>query len=100
MRKSFRHVTCEKTRVLVLRKTHLKKHYVQRRSLIKLSITKMVQRCVEFVEEMAKDQSLHEPYVALMECLRTNTDGKIYVENERARLTLRLALLKEKNGWY
>ena len=60
----------------------------------------MVQRCVEFVEEMAKDQSLHEPYVALMECLRTNTDGKIYVENERARLTLRLALLKEKNGWY
>ena len=68
--------------------------------MIKLSITKMVQRCVEFVEEMAKDQSLHEPYVALMECLRTNTDGKIYVENERARLTLRLALLKEKNGWY
>jgi len=70
----------------------------KRRSLIKLSITKMVQKCVEFVEEMAKTSDLHEPYVALMECLRSNTDGKIYVENERARLTLRLALLKEKNG--
>ena len=58
----------------------------------------MVQKCVEFVEEMAKTSDLHEPYVALMECLRSNTDGKIYVENERARLTLRLALLKEKNG--
>ena len=33
-----------------------------------------------------------------MECLRLNTDGKIYVENERARLTLRLSLLHEKNG--
>jgi len=70
----------------------------KRRSLIKLSITKMVQKCCEFVESMASDASLHEAYVNLMECLRTNTDGKIYVENERARLTLRLALLKEKNG--
>ena len=45
------------------------------------------------------DPSLKETYIGLMECLRLNTDGKIYVENERARLTLRLALLKEKNGW-
>ena len=44
------------------------------------------------------DPSLKETYIGLMECLRLNTDGKIYVENERARLTLRLALLKEKNG--
>jgi len=70
----------------------------KRRSLIKLSITKMVQKCAEFVEEMSKTADLHEPYVALMECLRDNTDGKIYVENERARLTLRLALLKETRG--
>ena len=60
----------------------------------------MVQKCCEFVESMASDASLHEAYVNLMECLRTNTDGKIYVENERARLTLRLALLKEKNGMF
>ena len=58
----------------------------------------MVQRCVEMVEEMANQAALNAEYVALMECLRLNTDGKIYVENERARLTLRLALLKEKNG--
>ena len=58
----------------------------------------MVQKCAEFVEEMSKTADLHEPYVALMECLRDNTDGKIYVENERARLTLRLALLKETRG--
>merc|ERR1711990_263875 len=70
----------------------------KRRSLIKMSIAKMVQRCCEFVEELSKDPSLKETYIGLMECLRLNTDGKIYVENERARLTLRLALLKEKNG--
>ena len=77
-----------------------------------MSIAKMVQRCCEFVEELSKgimikqkrfkyfylDASLKETYIGLMECLRLNTDGKIYVENERARLTLRLALLKEKNG--
>ena len=85
-----------------------------------MSIAKMVQRCCEFVEELSKginntvliiryydktktlyfylDPSLKETYIGLMECLRLNTDGKIYVENERARLTLRLALLKEKNG--
>merc|ERR1712212_587235 len=70
----------------------------KRRSLIKMSIAKMVQRCCEFVEELSKEAALKETYIGLMECLRLNTDGKIYVKNERARLTLRLAMLKEKNG--
>lgn len=70
----------------------------KRRSLIKMAITKMVQRCCEFVEEMEKDAALAEPRVALVDCLRTQTNGKIYVEVERARLTLKLAILKEAKG--
>jgi len=70
----------------------------KRRSLIKLAITKMVQRCCEFVEEMEKDSSLNEKRFALIDCLRTQTDGKIYVEVERARLTLKLAYIKENKG--
>lgn len=67
----------------------------KRRSLIKLAITKMVQRCCEFVEEMEKEASLQEAKMELIDCLRNQTDGKIYVEVERARLTLKLALLMD-----
>jgi len=70
----------------------------KRRSLIKMAVTKMVQRCCEFVEEMEKIPSLAEPRVALIDCLRTATNGKIYVEVERARLTLKLAMMKEAQG--
>lgn len=58
----------------------------------------MVQRCCEFVEEMEKESSLNEKRFALIDCLRTQTDGKIYVEVERARLTLKLAYIKENKG--
>ena len=58
----------------------------------------MVQRCCEFVEEMEKDPALAESRLALVDCLRTQTNGKIYVEVERARLTLKLAQLKESKG--
>ena len=58
----------------------------------------MVQRCCEFVEEMEKDSNLNEKRFALIDCLRTQTDGKIYVEVERARLTLKLAYIKENKG--
>ena len=34
----------------------------------------------------------------LIDTLRTVTEGKIYVENERSRLTHRLAMIHEKDG--
>lgn len=70
----------------------------KRRSLIKMAITKMVQRCCEFVNEMEKEDSLADQRLALIDCLRTQTNGKIYVEVERARLTLKLAMMKELKG--
>jgi len=70
----------------------------KRRSLIKMAITKMVQKCCEFVDEMEKDSSLAQERLALIDCLRLQTNGKIYVEVERARLTLKLAIMKEAKG--
>ena len=58
----------------------------------------MVQKCCEFVDEMEKDSSLAHARLALIDCLRLQTNGKIYVEVERARLTLKLAVMKEAKG--
>ena len=63
-----------------------------------MAITKMIQRCCEFVTEMEAVPSLNDAKMALIDCLRTQTDGKIYVEIERARLTLKLATLREAKG--
>ena len=52
----------------------------KKRSLIKASIGKMVKRAYDYVEETP---SL-EIKIKLIECLRDITDGKIYVELERA----------------
>ncbi|KAA0200092.1 hypothetical protein HAZT_HAZT002954 [Hyalella azteca] len=66
----------------------------KKRSQIKMAVTKMVQRCCEYVDQAPdKDTKLK-----LMDTLRTVTAGKIYVEVERARLTHKLALLKEADG--
>ncbi|KAF2368443.1 Proteasome component (PCI) domain [Trinorchestia longiramus] len=66
----------------------------KKRSQIKMAVTKMVQRCCEYVDQTPdKDTKLK-----LMDTLRTVTAGKIYVEVERARLTHQLALLKEADG--
>jgi len=63
----------------------------KKRSLIKAAVGKMVKRAYEFVEQTP---SL-EVKIKLIECLREITDGKIYVELERARLTLTLAHIRE-----
>ena len=39
-----------------------------------------------------------EKKLELIEVLRTVTEGKIYVENERARVTRTLAAIHEKDG--
>ena len=66
----------------------------KRRSQIKQSITKMIQECCTYVD-LIKDKEVQLKYI---ETLRTVTAGKIYVEVERARLTLKLAHMKEAEG--
>jgi len=66
----------------------------KKRSQIKMAVTKMVQQCCEYVDQMPD----RDTKLKLMDTLRTVTAGKIYVEVERARLTHKLALLKEAEG--
>uniref|UniRef100_A0A0A9ZGG0 26S proteasome non-ATPase regulatory subunit 12 n=1 Tax=Lygus hesperus TaxID=30085 RepID=A0A0A9ZGG0_LYGHE len=66
----------------------------KRRSQLKQAVAKMVQECCDYVDKMpTKDSQLK-----LIETLRTVTEGKIYVEVERARLTHKLAKMKEAEG--
>lgn len=65
----------------------------KRRGQFKQAVTAMVQKCCEFVEHLEPKEELQ-----LITTLRTVTAGKIYVEVERARLTYRLAQIKEKEG--
>ncbi|MCL4136391.1 UNVERIFIED_CONTAM: hypothetical protein GTU68_041162, partial [Idotea baltica] len=66
----------------------------KKRSQIKMAVTKMVQKCCEYVDQTPDT----ETKLKLMDTLRTITAGKIYVEVERARLTHKLSLMKEKEG--
>ncbi|KPM10519.1 26S proteasome non-ATPase regulatory subunit 12-like protein [Sarcoptes scabiei] len=66
----------------------------KKRSQIKQAITKMIKECCEYVDEI-KNKETQLKYI---ETLRTVTAGKIYVEVERARLTLKLAHMKEAEG--
>lgn len=66
----------------------------KRRSQLKQAITKMVQEAYELVE---KTPDL-DTKLKLIETLRTVTAGKIFVENERARLTKKLTDIYEGQG--
>lgn len=66
----------------------------KRRSQLKQAVTKMVQECCTYVDKMPNKETM----VKLIETLRSVTEGKIYVEVERARLTHRLAKIKEAEG--
>lgn len=66
----------------------------KRRSQIKQSITKMIQECCNYVDQMPDK----ETRLAYIDTLRTVTAGKIYVEVERARLTHKLSQIKEADG--
>ncbi|CAF4331823.1 unnamed protein product, partial [Adineta steineri] len=66
----------------------------KRRSQLKQAITKMVQEAYELVE---KTPDL-DTKLKLIETLRNVTTGKIFVENERARLTKKLSDIYEGQG--
>lgn len=67
---------------------------VKRRSQLKQAVVKMVQECVTYVDKTPDK----ETKLKLIDTLRTVTEGKIYVEVERARLTQILAGIKETDG--
>lgn len=66
----------------------------KRRGQLKQAMTKMVQRACEVLEQ-APDK---ETTLRTIDTLRTVTEGKIHVEVERARLTMKLAMMKEADG--
>lgn len=66
----------------------------KRRSQLKQAVTRMVQESCGYLDR-APDR---EACLRLITTLRTVTEGKIYVEVERARLTHRLAKMKETEG--
>lgn len=66
----------------------------KRRSQMKQAVAKMVQECLTYVDDMPDK----ETQLKFIDTLRTVTAGKIYVEVERARLTHKLAQMKEAEG--
>ncbi|KRX74562.1 26S proteasome non-ATPase regulatory subunit 12 [Trichinella sp. T6] len=66
----------------------------KKRSLMKYANSKMVQTCVELMPSVSCKKAKFE----LIETLRKTTEGKIYVEVERARLTHMLSQMKEEDG--
>jgi len=77
--------------------TLLNEHIVmltKRRSQLKLAVVAMVKECCSFIDQISDK----ETKLKLIESLRNVTEGKIYVEVERARLTQKLAQIKEDEG--
>ena len=66
----------------------------KRRAQLKQVIVDIVQEAMKFIDSIA----VKEDRLELISTLRTVTDGKIFVEVERARLTLMLAKMKEAEG--
>lgn len=66
----------------------------KKRSQLKAAVTKMVQECYGYVKDSKiPDRGTELKFIGT---LRTVTEGKIYVEVERARLTHRLAQMQEE----
>ena len=65
----------------------------RKRALLKQAITEMIQQLLKFVVELEGQDKLD-----LIDTIRNCTDGKIFVEVERARVTRTLCELKEKQG--
>jgi len=61
--------------------------------LIKEAIKQMVKKAMTFLDKMT-----YEPKMELIDTLLKVTEGKIFVEKQRARLTLKLAKIRESEG--
>ncbi|EFN56675.1 hypothetical protein CHLNCDRAFT_56118 [Chlorella variabilis] len=73
----------------------------KRRSQLKQAVTGMVRQCMGYIADApdkARRQRLGETKTELIKTLQALTEGKIYVEIERARLTRQLARMHEEEG--
>jgi 26S proteasome regulatory subunit N5 len=68
----------------------------KKRNQLKQAVAKMVQECCKWIKE--GNLPSRELELELIGTLRTVTEGKIYVEVDRSRLTHRLAMMKEEDG--
>lgn len=68
----------------------------KRKGQLKEAVKAIVQEGITYVDHLIKES--HPLRDELIEALRKITEGKIYVENERARLTRTYAGLHEKEG--
>jgi len=66
----------------------------KRRGQLKQAVTKMTQEACTYVDSIESK----EERIKLIDTLRTVTAGKIYLELERARVTRKLAEMKETDG--
>jgi len=74
----------------------LREHIVvlaKKRGQLKRAITDMVHLCMGWLDALAKEKKIE-----LIQTLSEVTDGKIFVEVEKARLTKILATMKEEEG--
>ena len=67
---------------------------VKRRSQKNAAVTEVVKEAIGYVDGSPDD----DVKMKLVVCLRDITDGRIYVEAQRARLTLTLAAMHEAKG--
>lgn len=71
----------------------------KRRGQLKEVIRAMVRQCMEYVEEHEAGAMLDRATKEdIIRTLQSITEGKIYVEIERARITRQLAAMKEEDG--
>ncbi|KAJ3194005.1 26S proteasome non-ATPase regulatory subunit 12 [Irineochytrium annulatum] len=66
----------------------------KKHGLLKASVTRMIQEAMTYIDKTPSK----EVKLELIDTLRTVTDGKIFVEVERARLTRTLSKIKEEEG--
>jgi len=66
----------------------------KKHGLLKTAVTKMVQTAMTFIDQIPNKDDMLE----LINTIRTVTEGKIYVEIERARVTRKLSKMKEDEG--
>lgn len=66
----------------------------KRRGQFKRVILKIVNMAIDWIESLPSEAT----QLKLIDTLRAVTEGKIFVENERARLTRQLARMKEAKG--
>eukprot|EP00188_Purpureofilum_apyrenoidigerum_P002040 Plantae.Rhodophyta-Purpureofilum_apyrenoidigerum.ctg22121.p1 GENE.Plantae.Rhodophyta-Purpureofilum_apyrenoidigerum.ctg22121~~Plantae.Rhodophyta-Purpureofilum_apyrenoidigerum.ctg22121.p1 ORF type:complete len:454 (+),score=124.89 Plantae.Rhodophyta-Purpureofilum_apyrenoidigerum.ctg22121:110-1471(+) len=66
----------------------------KRRAQLKQAVAKVVQEAISFIDKAPND----EVKLSYLDTLRTVTEGKIFVELERARITRTIAEMKEREG--